>query len=686
VELEYQNKTREQLIQICEENWMNLGDTSLIEISHELKYIKDVDKALEYYVKMIRKPENFYFVCKHFLNITLLPFQIAILQELWDRPYPMLIASRGASKSFCLGVYCTLRSFLKQGSRIVIVGAAFRQSQLIWEYMNKIWLNAPVLQEAVEANLGRSGSFRSPDKVGFHIGDSVVTAVPLGTGETIRGLRANTVICDEFAFVPHHIYQVVVEGFTSVSNNPVQSHKTHDKIEKMKKLGLFEDTAAQIEELKKFSNQSIIAGTADYQFNHFYDYWKRQKAIISSRGDINKLKQLFDQDEIDENMDWRDYSIIRLPHTVLPRHFMDEKHLARAKATIHSGNYLCEYGACFAADSQGFFNRRLIESCVTKSPITVPSGEEVQFEARLRGNPNLEYVMGVDPASEKDNFSIVIEEVHPDHNRIVYCWTTTRKVHQKLIKAKLINEHDFYGYCCRKIRDLMKVFNIVRIGCDSQGGGVAIQEGLHDPDKIKEKEGELAIWQVPDPDPKKIKPTDGMAGLHILEIVNFAKAEWTGAANHGMRKDFEDKILLFPRFDPVSIVEAMDHDANHKATYGYDTLEDCMMEIEELKAELASIILVKTAAQNRDRWDTPEIKEAGGKKGRQRKDRYSALVIANMIARTMQRAAPPVEYDWRSGGFAHELAGGKPKGDATLYKGPDWYNRGMADMFRVLNY
>ena len=35
-------------------------------------------------------------------------------------------------------------------------------------------------------------------------------------------------------------------------------------------------------------------------------------------------------------------------------------------------------------------------------------------------------------------------------------------------------------------------------------------------------------------------------------MVQFAKADWTAQANHGLRKDMEDKRLLFPRFDNFS--------------------------------------------------------------------------------------------------------------------------------------
>ena len=165
---------------------------------------------------------------------------------------------------------------------------------------------------------------------------------------------------------------------------------------------------------------------------------------------------------------------------------------------------------------------------------------------------------------------------------------------------------------------------------DAQGGGVAVMESLHDKDKIQE--GEMAIW--PTIDDNKEKDTDGERGLHILEMCQFAKYDWLAEANHGMRKDFEDKALLFPFFDPVSL-DISEHQDNMKARM-FDTLEECVLDIEELKDELSMIQMTQTAS-GRDRWDTPEVVVGTGKKSKMRKDRYSALLMANMAARILQR-------------------------------------------------
>jgi hypothetical protein len=73
-------------------------------------------------------------------------------------------------------------------------------------------------------------------------------------------------------------------------------------------------------------------------------------------------------------------------------------------------------------------------------------------------------------------------------------------------------------------------------------------------------------------------------------------------------------------------------------------LENCVYEIEELKNELSIIAHTKSDIAGRDRFDTPEIKTKTGKKGRLRKDRYSALLIANMLARQCARADAPLSF------------------------------------------
>jgi hypothetical protein len=366
-----------------------------------------------------------------------------------------------------------------------------------------------------------------------------------------------------------------------------------------------------------------------------------------------------------------------MPYELIPKGFMDDKQVSRARDTIHSGIYNMEYAACFVTDSEGFFRRSLIEGCVTSDskPILI-GGKAVSFDAMISGNSKAQYVYGIDPASEQDNFSIIIIEANSDHNTIVYCWTTNRSNFKERLKTGLVKDHDFYGFCCRKIRNLMKIFPCARIGLDAQGGGVAIEEALHDPAKLED--GENLIWPIIDPD--KSRDTDDQAGLHLIELVQFAKADWTAHANHGLRKDLEDKVLLFPRFDNLTLGLALEREGKDilesELNPIYDSLSECILEIEELKNELTTIVMTQTSTgpNARDRWDTPEIKMPNGKKGRLRKDRYSSLLIANMIARQMTRTLKSIEYDV-VGGKASEMV----SHNGQMYKGPEWFVNGAND-------
>ncbi len=651
-----------------EEAWLGLDNVD-IDLFNPMSILDPRDNDFNTKLSWLMiQPEYLSFMSSQILNIQLLPSQALVLQELWTRKFPMLIASRGFGKSFMLSLYAVLRALILPRRKIVVVGAAFRQSKVLFEYMETMWRNSPMLRDICD---GDSGPRRDTDRCTLRLNDSTVTCLPLGDGQKIRGQRANDIIADEFASIPREIFENVVAGFAAVSADPVENVKRLAAKKKAEELGVeIEEESKE----KKTDNQIVLSGTAYYDFNHFATYWKKWKGIIRSKGDATRLKEIFGGEAPPEDFDWKQYSIIRVPYELLPKGFMDADQVARSKATVHTGIYQMEYGACFTRDSQGFFKRSLIESCVLNNEniIKDKSGNEISFEAVLMGDKDKKYIFGVDPASEVDNFSIVILEVNPDHRRIVHCWTTTRSEHKEKVKKGYSTETDFYSYCARKIRDLMKLFPCIHIAMDAQGGGVAVMESLHDKDKIRD--GEVPIWPVIDDN--KEKDTDGERGLHILEMCQFAKYDWLAEANHGMRKDFEDKALIFPFFDSVSLGLSTHEDELKNRMF--DTLEECVLDIEELKDELSMIQMSQTAS-GRDRWDTPEVIVGTGRKSKMRKDRYSALIMANMAARTLQRMPTQAEYQFY-GGFA---TGGyeTKKTTENLYNGPSWFADNMKDVY-----
>ena len=673
--------SKEHIENLLRHAHLNLGDVQNVNVKNKLLNPEhDYDNPIMEYLDFMSKPENFWFTCKYLLNVDLLPFQLCILEELWNRKFPMLIATRGAGKTWILALYSLLRAFFMQGCKIIVIGAAFRQSKLLFEYMETFYKNSPVFANMVGAGKGQ-GPKRDIDRCTFYVGKSEIIAIPLGDGSKIRGLRANYIIADEFASIPQEIFEVVIKGFGAVSANPADRVKEYAQIQKLKELGMYSQ-AEEIEDEMGFGNQTIIAGTAYYAFNHFYEYFTRQREIVKSKGDEKYLEEKVFKGQIPDGFDWKQYSVMRIPEGLLPDGFMDKSQLAQAKAMLHSSRYEMEYEACFAKDSEGFFKRSLIERCVTNEAVSLPSGDEVQFDAMLSGNPNKKYIYGIDPASETDNFSIVILEQNETHRRIVYTWTCSRQVMRERIKTKKDSTlESFYNYCARKILDLTKLFPTNNIAIDAQGGGIAIMEALHDKNLLKD--GEQPLWPYIKYDDKdgfywesSNKPTDGEAGLHILHMIQFAKSEFTFKANHNLRKDFETNCLLFPKFDTVLLSEAIIQDK--LSNRHYDTLEDCVMEIESLKDELATIEHTQTST-GRDKWDTPQTVEAGGKKGRLRKDRYSSLLMANEVAHTLHNQLSGQEHKF-VGGYANQDRGVK-KGQ--LYTGPEHLTKKMSGIYGI---
>ena len=472
--------------------------------------------------------------------------------------------------------------------------------------------------------------------------------------------------CDEFSSINPAIFETVMAGFAAVSSDPVGNSKRAAARREAEKIGieLEFDTSKDIVK----SNQIVISGTAYYSFNHFAAYWRRWKAIINAEADPRALEEHYPAG-IPKDLNSDDYSIIRIPVELIPEDFMDMGQIARTKGSINAGVYANEYGAVFSADSDGFFRRTLIESCIAHPGKIYKNKEDCFFEPRIYGDPALKYVMGIDPASENDNFSIVLLELHEDHRRLVYSWTTTRKNHQARLKSKLVEEHDFYSYVNRKVRNLMERFDVQHIIIDSQGGGYAVIEAFKNEGNMKEYE--KAILEVRDPN--KPKDSDRREGHHIVELASFADAKWFSEANHGMKKDMEEQELIFPSFDPLSLALAIEEDQLTDRVV--DTVQDCVEEVELLKDELCTIVMKQTMS-GREQFVTPE-EVTNGAKRRQKKDRYSSLVIANMAARQIQND-DTVKIKPHIGGFA-----GKTKqGSGPIYYGNDVYNAACSEAYK----
>lgn len=569
---------------------------------------------------------------KVMLNLDLFPIQIATIQIMWNTPFPMLIACRGGSKTFMLAVYALLRAVLDPGTKIVIVGAGLRQARLVFNEIEGIWNRSPMLR-AIIGGGKKAGPRQNVDLCYFRIGESIIYALPMGDGTKIRGFRANVVIADEFASIPEDVFDIVVRGFAATAKTPVAEARKRAFDAKLAQLDLPPDVKRQIitDDGKMHGNQIVYSGTAYYAFNHFCKKYEMWLEIIRSKGDPDLVSQIFGgPNMVPDSFDYRDYAIIRIPHTHLPTGLLDDRQLAHAKATLPRNIYLMEYGAVFVKDSDGFYPRSLVEGCTVgpDKPIMTPDGD-VTFTPYMKSIPKRQYVVGIDPAAERDNLAIVVIEVWANHSRVVHCWVVNKKEFQKRKQRGLVTDDDYYAYCCSRIRDITRLFNPVRIEMDSQGGGYAVAEMLRNKKLLDIKAGDFPIYEVVDLD--EPKSTDGETdGRQILHLVQ-QSTEFNQNANIALHKSLETRSLLFPAFDSVKMYAAIE--AEKSMGIVFDTYEDCVFSIEELKNELCTIQMTETAT-GKERFDTPQVVQPGAvegrsRKGRLKKDRYTALLLAH---------------------------------------------------------
>lgn len=588
----------------------------------------------EYLVYLMSQPDYFYFIIKVLFGMDTFPMQIMMLKEMYTHRFPIIIASRGASKTFTLGLYVLIRMITTPGIKCVITGAGFRQAKLVFDVMENIWNRAPMFRNCFKGS--RNGPFHGTDAWTFRLGESICYALPVGhDGSKVRGFRAHLLLNDEFGTMPRTIFEEVMSGFLSVSADSIGQIKQNAHIKAKKAMGLKlynTDIDSGI-----VQNQLILSGTAYYKHNHFYEYFLKWKSIIQSKGNLDLIKEYFKDEDDLSFFNWKDYSIFRVPVELIQAGHMDMAQISRIKTSVNKDVFLREYASCFSDDSDGFYKRSLINHCtISKDNIITKDGEAIKFSPSIFGRKSKKHVYGIDPAYQGDNFAIVILEINDTHRRVVHCWTTQASDHKQRLKDGIITENNYYQYCVRKIRDLMVRFPCAYIALDKGGGGTAILESFADSSILRP--GEVLILPVIDPT-EKPQDTDFMEGDHILHVIK-PTSEWNTEANHSLKRDMETRDIIFPFHDEISYVEAEFYDPIFVPSLGessvlYDTLEDCMSEIEELKNELSTITISETTT-GKEHFDTPEKKTAGMRKGRLKKDRYSALLMANMVARNAE--------------------------------------------------
>jgi len=397
------------------------------------------------------------------LNVDLPVSQQVLLDAMWNNKFSIITAGRGCGKTFLLSVFASLKAMLYPGTRVGLIAPSFRQSKMIFEEVRKLWYASPIFREATAKKPTFQSDrcileFRSVAPVPA----SMIEAVPLGTGEKIRGARFHVILSDEFAQLPEEIFDAVIKPMAATSSNPMERVKQVARLKGLRELGVSEeDLAGQLN-----SNTIIMVSSAFYKFNHMYARIQEYEKMIAEGKP--------------------GYAVAYANYTDMPEGFMNEDVLEEAKATMPASLFRMEYLGIWESDSDGVFKASLLQSRV------LPPGDTIVTKRAEA----CRYVVACDPARTNDFFAIVVFELQPTGVTKV-CYAT----HENGVKFPAMAD---------RLMDVCELFKPEYLVMDSQGGGLAIKDLLADETRY----GNRIILDVND------EEYFGVEGNHILELVN----------------------------------------------------------------------------------------------------------------------------------------------------------------------
>ena len=420
------------------------------------------------------------------LNVDMYDIQQVLLEEMWFRNFVVVVASRGAGKTFMQAVFAALTAMLYPGQRIGFVSASFRQAKFMFKELERLYEKSSILREAaakppVHGADSWNLQFKAPTN--YSRSGSWIEAVPLGGGDKIRGARFHVVCIDEMASVPDDLFKMVIKPMAATTADPMVNVRRAEEEKRLVDLGVIKEGDL----VRNKDNKIIMTSSGNFTFNHLYSIYKEYREQMEANN--------------------KKYFVCRVPFDLVPKAFLSENIVEDSKK-LSSFEFKMEFGAGFVGDSDGLFKASLLH----KKTSRVQSIE-------LSGVANNKYIMSVDPAREETAATaIVVLKVVAGVGTVVYA--------EELFSTPFPDQ-------ARYIKRLYKKYN-ASIFMDSGGGGKALQDLLFE----KENDKDISITAYDYPDSTR-------DGLRILHMINFY-TEWIIEANFNALSLLEQDKLYFP--------------------------------------------------------------------------------------------------------------------------------------------
>lgn len=551
-------------------------------------------------------------------GVDLLPIQEIIIKSVFLRDTGIIVAARGFSKSFLLGVFSLLMPILMPGCGLCLISANFRGARRILEGAEKI-VNNPksgILQQCFSNDLKRGNDLY---KWTLDNG-SEVFALPLNA-EGLRGTRATVLFVDEGLLISKEIQENILRPFLSVKQNAGEEMKIREKENELIRLGVISEK----DRIPLPKNKFFVLSSASFKFQYLYELWS------------NYIENIMNPQEFNRREETRStYFAMRFSYKVLeelPNHaFLDITQINAAKANggEQSDYFQREYMALFPDISDGYFNIKKMHEC------TVKFGEEPTVQ--IKGDPDSKYILTIDPSysasKSSDHFAMNVYLLGPEERKLFL-------VHTYAKAGGDIKDHFLY------LSFILSNFNIVFISIDASGDEFI--KGFNESTVASERNLKLDFLDVDlETDQlheyhEEISKTKNQYNLTSKRIVYRQPFNPTSIRkmNEHLKNQIEAKKVWF-----ASRLEAEENngrrakdiinayhikDDSSRPMNEIDFIEDQNSWIEETKAQTA-LIQVQATNLGTLQYVLPRTIRTSTSEDRPRRDSYTCLLMGNMAA------------------------------------------------------
>lgn len=454
-------------------------------------------------------------------GIKLFPMQ-ELLFKGWERSdYSLSVWGRGASKSWLVSLFCLYWAIFNPGVRIVVISFAFRASRRILEQCNKFLKaeDAMMLRASFPKDVQRG-----TDEWILEVPNgATIRCLPLGDGTKIRGVRADLLVVDEFAFLPEPIIGEILRPFLA-ANGKIQEQRTiQEREDELIKAGAMNENERTILEDRK---KVIFLSSACFEFEHMFKRYCQWIDLLVKPDKAAEMKE-----------SGVSYFVSRISHEAVPEGLLNRKEIEEARRDMSEQMFNKEYGAHFIKDSEGYFRAAKMRSC------SIADGETPCLE--LVGEIGARYVLGIDVSlsgsETSDHFAMCVMKLvkRADGKEIGMV------VHSYAVAGGNMKDHMLYLFF------LFRYFNIIYMGIDaSQGDEVEFINSCNQSKLFKEHKIELLAIEADFKRdtfvevPTQIKRSYNQTMGRIVQKQPFSSA-FQKQANEYLQGCFDHKGMLF---------------------------------------------------------------------------------------------------------------------------------------------